>query len=546
MRNYVGVAAAVWRDAAIDRLLGLSPASAPDIEVHRERTPMPDGVVLVADRLRPRGGKPLPVVIVRTPYGRDAVSRQIFGAVLARRGFQVFLQSVRGTFGSGGEFHAFHNERTDGIATAEWVRAQPWCDGRIATAGASYLGYTQWATAPYLDEQPLAVCLGVTAANFDAIHYDGETVGLQTSLTWSAMTATQENRWGLVSQRLRDRRTNAALATIPLQGADVAAIGKQWTYWREVIENTGPGGEFWSGIDHSAAIQRLTAPVSMVTGWWDIFLPWQLADFSALAAAGRSPRITVGPWRHAEFGGLKTMVNDQVEFLGAHLQGDTTGLRRAPVRIYLQGANRWLDLQTWPPTGTSEQSLHFLPAGRLGPDPAPASTPDVFRYDPVDPTPNVGGPVFAGKPKQQDQSTVERRADVLTFTGPPLEKPLDLVGTALAEVYLETDTGFGDLVVRLCDVDPAGRSRNVCDRIVRLPAELDGPMRLELWPTAYRFRPGHRVRVQVAGGAFPRYPRNHGFGEPAATATAMRPTTFRVHHDGDHPSRVILPVLAGA
>ncbi|WP_222853854.1 CocE/NonD family hydrolase [Fodinicola acaciae] len=531
--------------AAIDRLLGLPPATTPDVEIHRELTPMPDGVVLVADRLRPRGDKPLPVVIVRTPYGRDALSRQLFGAALARRGFQIFLQSVRGTFGSGGRFQAFHHERDDGIATAEWVRAQPWCDGRIATAGASYLGYTQWSMAPYLEEQPRAVCLGVTASNFDAIHYDGQTVGLQTALTWSAMTATQEGPLGLLRQPLRDRRTNAAMSTIPLNGADIAAIGKQWPYWREVIEHTGPGGDFWSGIDHSGAVERLTAPVSMVTGWWDIFLPWQLADFTALAAAGRSPRITVGPWRHAEFGGLKAMVDDQLSFLAAHLQDDTAGLRRAPVRVYLQGAHRWLDLETWPPAEACDHVLHFLPAGRLGLEPAAASTPDVFRYDPADPTPNVGGPVFAGKPKQQDQSTVESRPDVLTFTGRPLAKPLDLVGTAVAEVYLDTDTGFGDLVVRLCDVDPAGRSRNVCDRIVRLPAGLDGAMRLELWPTAYRFRPGHRVRVQVTAGAFPRYPRNHGFGEPAATATAMRPTTFRVHHDADHPSRVVLPVLAG-
>lgn len=538
-----------WRDTAIDRLFGLPPATTSDIEEHRVRTPMPDGVVLLGDRFRPRGTEPLPVVIVRTPYGRGALSRQVYGGMLARRGFQVLLQSVRGTFGSGGRFEPFHRERADGIATAEWVRAQPWCDGRIATAGPSYLGYTQWAAVPYMAEQPAAMCIGVSTSNFDLAHYDGGTLGLQTSLVWTVQTALQEtNRWGLLSRPLHDRRVDAGLRSLPLGNADVASLGKMWPYWREVVEHDGPGSEFWSDIDHSAAVAGTTAPVSMVTGWWDIFLPGQLADFKTLAAAGRNPRLTVGPWNHGDPGGGRMMVTDQVAFLAAHLQGDTTGLRRAPVRIYLQGANRWLDLETWPPTDAVSQTLHFLPAGRLGADPALASAPDAFTYDPIYPTPNVGGPVFAGKPKQQDQSTVERRSDVLTFTGPALSAPLDVVGDVVAEVFLSTDTGFADLVVRLCDVDRNGRSRNVCDRILRLTPEKaagDGPVTLELWPTAYRFQPGHRVRVQVCGGAFPRYPRNHGTGEATSVALSMRPTRFTVHHDADHPSRIIFPALPG-
>ncbi|WP_279581879.1 CocE/NonD family hydrolase [Fodinicola feengrottensis] len=454
---------------------------------------------------------------------------------------------MRGTFGSGGRFEAFHRERADGLATAEWIRAQPWCDGRIATAGPSYLGYTQWAFAPYLEEPPAAMCLGVTGSNFDLAQYDGGTLGLQTSLVWTVQTGLQEtNKWGPLARPLVNRRIDAGLRSLPLGEADVVSLGKPSPYWREVVEHNGPGSEFWSDIDHSAAVAGTTAPISMVTGWWDIFLPLQLADFKTLAAAGRSPRLTVGPWNHGDPGSAKTMVHDQISFLAAHLQGDTTGLRRAPIRIFLQGAQRWLDLQQWPPAEVTERRLHLLPAGRLGADVPAQSGPDVFTYDPADPTPNVGGAVFAGKSKQQDQSTVERRSDVLTFTGPALTQPLDVVGDVVAEVFVQTDNGFGDLVVRLCDVDRAGRSLNVCDRIIRLTPEMAAgqqPVRLQLWPTAYRFRTGHRLRVQVAGGSFPRYPRNHGFGEPTATAVAMRPTRFQIHHDPDRPSGLILPVL---
>jgi uncharacterized protein len=97
--------------------------------------------------------------------------------------------------------------------------------------------------------------------------------------------------------------------------------------------------------------------------------------------------------------------------------------------------------------------------------------------------------------------------------------------------------------VRLCDVDPRGRSRNVCDGLVSLSGADEvscAPVRL--WPTAHRFKAGHRIRVQVSSGAFPRYARNPGTGEARATAVTLRPADQEVYHDRAHPSAIILPV----
>jgi uncharacterized protein len=65
---------------------------------------------------------------------------------------------------------------------------------------------------------------------------------------------------------------------------------------------------------------------------------------------------------------------------------------------------------------------------------------------------------------------------------------------------------------------------------------------VRLWPTAHRFRRGHRIRVQVSSGAFPRYARNPGTGEPHATATRLVPADQEVYHDPAHPSAIVLPV----
>jgi hypothetical protein len=83
----------------------------------------------------------------------------------------------------------------------------------------------------------------------------------------------------------------------------------------------------------------------------------------------------------------------------------------------------------------------------------------------------------------------------------------------------------------------------VCDGLVsRSGADELGRATVRLWPTAHRFRAGHRIRLQVSSGAFPRYARNLGTGEPLLNASTLRVADQEVHHDPGHPSAVLLPV----
>ncbi|TMR28942.1 CocE/NonD family hydrolase [Nonomuraea zeae] len=533
-----------------DRYLGLPEPTTPDVEVTRDlRVPMPDGVVLLADRYRPRGSEALPVVLIRTPYGKHRLDSKVTGRVLASRGLQVVVQDARGTFGSGGRFSAFHQEKDDGLATAAWLREQPWCDGRLAMAGASYLGYTQWAIGPHLDPPLEAMCLGVTASEFTTTFYPGGVFALHNMLTWTALIGTQEEAplGGMLPNPRKERRVRRAMAHVPIDTSDVAAIGKEVPFLREVAAHAEPGDAFWADTDNSAAAVKMTTPTSMVTGWWDLFLPAQLRDFAALREAGRRSRITIGPWGH-DLGALRAQVSDQVSWLSAHLLGDSAQLHRSPVRLYLQRADRWLDFDRWPPPQSTPTPLYLLPHRGLGWDAPGESDPDTFTYDPAHPTRSVGGPLLSmQEAKQRDNRDIESRPDVLVYTSAPLPRDLDLIGPVSATVYVRTDTGYADVFVRLCDVDADGVSRNVTDGILRLPAGSEGVVQaeIELHPTGYRFLRGHRLRVQVAGGAFPRYARNHGTGEPVGRAVRTRTTQFEIFHGAGHPSSVMLPILGG-
>src|SRR5262245_20667698 len=131
-------------DRALTRVLRLPPVRN-DYTVSAVRVPMRDGVVLLGDHFAPDTRTPRGTVLVRTPYGRGFPFSATNGRAYAARGYHVVLQSVRGTFGSGGTFRPMAQEVEDGPDTVAWLREQPWFDGRLATLGGSYLGWTQWS-----------------------------------------------------------------------------------------------------------------------------------------------------------------------------------------------------------------------------------------------------------------------------------------------------------------------------------------------------------------------------------------------------------------
>ncbi|HYB88789.1 MAG TPA: CocE/NonD family hydrolase [Streptosporangiaceae bacterium] len=527
----------------IERVLRLPPPATRDLVIERDlRVPMPDGAVLLADRWAPRtGGGSLPTALLRTPYGR----RGAFGAGMARplaeRGFQVLIQSTRATFGSGGEFDPMRCERDDGLATLQWLVKQPWFGGTIVLCGASYLGYVQWAVADQLPPEVKAMIPQVTesALTLEFLRPDG--FSLETPFGWGVTVAGQERRGAMLRVLGQARRTRRALDTLPLGQADVAAIGHPSDYIQDILAYDS-GAPRWAGIDHRHRVAEVSVPVSSIGGWYDIFLPGQLRDFQILQEAGRPARLTIGPWTHTSMGAFRVSLQETLGFGLACARGQDPP-ERAPVRLFVMGEEAWRDFGSWPPPGYAPQRFYLQPGGALSGEPPTGWPPDRYRYDPADPTPAAGGVRLSGTAGRVDNSALEARADVRTYTTDRLDRDIEVVGEVSAEIWFRSSLPHADVFVRLCDVDPRGHSRNVCDGLVSLSgADEVSCVTVRLWPTAHRFKAGHRMRVQVSSGAFPRYGRNPGTGEARATATTLRHADQEVYRDSAHPSAIILPV----
>jgi putative CocE/NonD family hydrolase len=544
----------------VQRQLGLDPPLTRDLVIERDLpVPMPDGTVLLADRWAPRaGGDKLPVALMRSPYGRGALITAGMVRPLAERGFQVILQSARGTFGSGGAFEPMRNEREDGLATLEWVVKQPWFGDSIVLVGPSYLGYVQWAVADRLPPEVKAMIPQVTDSALTLDFLRADAYSLETPFGWGVMIAGQERRLGMLRGLLEERKTRRAMSTLPLGEADVTAIGRHSGYIQDILQHDADD-PYWAAIDHRSRVADVSVPVSSVGGWYDIFLPGQLRDFAVLQQAGRNARLTVGPWTHLSMDG--TMMREALEFGLACARGAEPP-PRGPVRLYVMGEEAWRDFESWPPPGYSPRPFYLGSEGTLAVEPlaadpptdppsgSPAAgqpadlAPDRYRYDPADPTPAIGGVrMVRSGAGRVDNTPLEARPDVLTYTTAPLESDVEVVGEVSAQIWFRSSLPEADVFVRLCDVDADGKSWNVCDGLTSLSAaDQVTAATVRLWPTAHRFKAGHRIRVQVSSGSFPRYARNPGTGEPRATAARLLAADQSVYHDPGHPSAITLPV----
>jgi hypothetical protein len=512
---------------------------------------MPDGAVLLADRWFPtHPSDGLPTVLMRTPYGRRIMGP--LGRLYAERGYQVVIQSCRGTFGSEGAWEPLRNEQADGLATLEWIAAQPWFDGQVVMWGASYLGFTQWAVAEDPPNSLKALSLQVTASDFrNAAVYPGGVFALEMALAWLYQVKHQElGLKTVIRTQLRSGKLlRAGADTLPLGKCDVAVLGEASPLFQDWLEHSLPGDAWWDGLAFGQRLDRVP-PASVIGGWYDVFLPAQVADYEALRVAGRTARLTIGPWTHNSPGLHGATIRDGIDWFGVQLGERRGRVHRAPVRVYVMGSRTWQDFSMWPPRAEPQQ-WYLGRWGSLEREPPPGSAPDHFHYNPRDPTPAVGGPSLNPRTAgRREQRRREHRHDVLSYTSPVLTEDLTVIGPLSATLYLRSSLEHTDVFVRLCDVTPKGKSYNLSDGIIRLMPESvtkepDGSFKLDiaLWPTANTFLAGHRIRLQVSSGAHPLFCRNAGTGEPLTTGANLRSADQEVFHDVHRPSCITLPVV---
>jgi putative CocE/NonD family hydrolase len=533
-------------DAAIFRIFKMPPGHHDYTLTSAVRVPMRDGVELLTDVYAPTE-KSLGTVLIRTPQGRTGLFALLTAGYYATHGYHVVNQSCRGTFGSGGDFEPFKPDIDDGADTVAWLRRQAWFGGRFALCGASYLGYTAWASMMDPPPELAAAVIAISAHdNHWAMHGTG---AFALEGTLSLLDSLDHLDEGLARRILlivtAGRRLKPGFEELPLVRAQETVLRGSSMPYREWL--TAPDAEdpLWRPMRLGQALERVNVPVLLQDGWQDPFPEQMIEQYERMRRRGVDVGLTIGPWTHVDVvtKGAGIVMKETLDWLAEHLAGTGRRQRPSPVRIFVGGAQEWRYLPEWPPA-TNERVLYLQPNGQLSESqPTLTSGPSTFTYDPADPTPAVGGRVVnPARGGYRDNRKLEERDDVLTFTGPPLNDPLEVIGNPVVELVHQTDNPHADLFARLCEVRKNGRSINVSDGFRRLePEKSSGTILLRLEAMAHRFTPGTRIRLQISGGAHPRYARNLGTDEDRATSSNLAPSHRTIFHGDGGFSRIFLP-----
>ena len=530
-----------------------------------------DGVRLLADVYRPVAAPSAPTILVRLPYSKSLkndTSTAVVARFWASRGYSVVIQASRGRHGSGGDFYPLRDERRDGIETLQWLARQPWYDGRLGMWGGSAFGYTQWAVADQRDPGPSAFAIQIASSHFYDMFYPGGAFSLESALYWAVRSRGTGD--AQPARATLDRGENG----FPLIAADDRAVGDIGFFndWANHPQNDA----YWEGIDGVQRARDIQAPVLLMAGWSDPFLPSQLRDFETIRTqadprVGAESRLIIGPWTHADTirfpDGYRADDYRPASLASSIPWFDYLLLGRpadpsliAPVQIFVMGENVWRDEKEWPLARAVPTKYYLRSAGhanssngdgKLSLEPPNDEEPaDSYVYDPSDPVPTRGGAMLGPAAGIREQNDIEARKDVLVYSTEPLAFGLEVTGPLTVTLQVDTTAANTDFTAKLVDVYPDGKAYNVSDGVLRrsyqhaaeegaAPQEIS----IELWPTSTLFLPGHRIRLEISSSNFPRYDRNTNTGGNPATDISPKMATQVVHHSRAHPSWIVLPVV---
>ncbi len=555
---------------------------------------MRDGVQLAVDYTRPAiHGEPveeaLPLVWTHSRYHRNPVAAmgnpRIESMVdaqsslqrLVRHGYVVAAACVRGGGASFGRFEGLfsENETLDAIELIDWFVEQPWCNGNIGMYGGSYLGITQYMAASRAPKALKAIIPDVACFDFYEVVYSGAGVLRQDMLQhWADLTyrldmqvpgeaVDADSDRTLLAQAREGHKDNWPV----VEGYSSAPYRDSKTELHQ-WDNHGPS-------PYLAQINEAAIPIYHLNGWFDVFALDTTLWFANYTG---NQRMMMGDWSHAQMTRDRTRLTEveQLRWFDRWLKGIENGIEdEAPIQFQLMiepGESEWISAEAWP----LEDTAPFLLFLGQGPSETVASVNDgSLRMEAtekgqsdykVDPT------TTTGKTTRWDQAVGAASAmryprlasndeKCLTFTTPPFEDDLTVIGHPVVSLFVSSSTGDADLHVLLEEIDADGNVRYVTEGVVRAsmrklseapydnmglpyqrcfaedrdPLSADEPseVQLDLLPTATVFNAGHRLRLSIMGAD----------RDNTRLAPKAEETTLSVYFGSGQASSLTLPVL---
>ncbi len=517
--------------------------------------PMRDDNFLAGDIYLPNTIDSFPTILIMTPYGKffSALNGLPLGVGkdIATSSYAFVVVDWRCRFASVSACAAGSDNGEDGYDVVEWIADQSWSNGKIGMWGPSALGNVQFQTARERPPHLVACVPEVAAPQFSyEKYYPGGSINVE----------------GLQS------------LDILFGIAGLISSSPHYNLVWQIAENS------------SMYPAEIGVPFLLVGGWYDHNTDQTLTMFDTLRSTSMEDvrdqhKLLMGPWVHGGTGmafvGSEVQgelsypgaagenVREALSFFDFHLRGiDNDWNTRDPVRYFQMGEDDWRSSSSWPPEGVSIQNLYLTQDLMLDLSSPTTEVSLPYTYDPLDPSPTVGGKTLnlALDQGPYDQSVlVESSPEALVFNTDVLAENLKIQGSVNVNLWISSDRLDTDVAVRLTDVFPDGRSMLLEDGIMRLRFR-DGfrvqdtsflqmgeiyDISISLDDLAVTILPGHRLRLVITSSLYPSYNRNMNTGGEmypnGNIDTLVNPlvATNNVHIGGINPSHISVPVSSG-
>jgi hypothetical protein len=511
---------------------------------------MTDGIQLATDVYLSEIPGQWPAILIRTPYSKEiGPDLELAFALLVSRGYAIVVQDTRGRFASQGVDSLFLTDGwgslRDGYDTVEWIAKQNWSNGKVGTWGPSALGITQYMMAGSAPPHLVCQFVEVGATNlYSQAAYPG----------------------GVLLKNLAEE-------WITKQRSD---------YLLPLVFANSSYGAMWERLDLESRFSVVNVPIYHFGGWHDIFTEGAINGFTGIQRTGAEgargkQKLLVGPWTHSnwyktrqgelDFPANSTFndINESLRWFDYWLRGVETGIMsEPPVKYYAMGAiengapgNEWRTALDWPPPSQATLFYFHENGSSTTEKPASVQASRSYQYDPKNPVPTIGGRNLLIDAGPYDQRSTENRSEVLIFTTPALEQPLEVIGKVTVNLWVSSSAKDTDFMAKLTDVYPDGRSMLVCDGALRtrhryslrqevfMTPDSVYPCEIDLWSTAMVFNRGHRIRVAITSSNAPRFDPNPNTGRPLRADSVTVVATNTIYLDANRPSHIILPVTSG-
>lgn len=515
------------------------------------KVPMRDGVELLTDIYLPTPeARNLPCILLRLPGGKEAEPWKSCAA-LCGLGYAVAIQETRSWTDKEGKTLPYLSDgwrkNQDGYDTVEFLAKSEYTNGKIGTMGFSAAGLTQVLMAP--TAPPSLKCQYIGVAPSSMYHH--------AVFPGGQLLKNQVEGW---------------LGTYAKDPGVLAQVCNQPFY-----------NHFWQDLDAVKMAHLVKVPGFHYGGWYDTFLQGTIDGFTSRQELGGigakgTQKLVIGPWTH--YYPLSTKLGDfEVPKQGYtppfnmspncwfdyYLKDIQNGINEVPaVSYYVMGpfegdctvGNVWKSSDVWPVPCTPTN--FYLAKDQKISKEIQSYDKELFsyEYDPQNPIPTLGGNNLFLESGPKDQRSIEERKDVLTFTTDVLEENLEVTGRIKAKLFFMSDVDDTDIVVRLTDVYPDGKSILIADGMYRTgfdclkdkenqKSEVKEPKEIEvdLWSTSMVFAKGHKIRVSLCSSNYPKYEKNMNVGVTGCNMGAVKTAKNTFLVGKDYPSAIILPVI---